>query len=195
MFLEPSQNSGPGTGWLEVVCGSMFSGKTEELLRRLRRAQIAHQRVELFKPAFDQRYHATDVVSHNKQSWASHVVESSADILTGASNCEVVGIDEAQFFDEELPAVCRELANLGKRVVVAGLDMDSNGAPFGPMPALMAEAEFVTKVNAICMQCGATAAYSYRLVNKGDQKMLGATDSYEARCRRCFLNGMRARGN
>jgi len=197
MFLEPRHvgfgTAGPGTGWIEVICGSMFSGKTEELLRRLRRAQIAHQRVELFKPAFDNRYSATDVVSHNRQSWAGRPVEASFDILSAATNCEVIGIDEAQFFDENLPEVCRELANLGKRVIIAGLDMDSNGEPFGTMPILMATAEFVTKVNAICMQCGATAAYSFRLVASTEQKFLGETDHYEARCRRCFVNGMRAK--
>jgi thymidine kinase len=198
MFLEPRTmgfgTTGPGTGWIEVVCGSMFSGKTEELLRRLRRAQIAHQRVELFKPAFDSRYHATDVVSHNKQRLAAKAIEHSQEILTAASGCEVIGIDEAQFFDEELPDVCRELANMGKRVILAGLDMDSMGEPFGTMPILMATAEFVTKVNAICMQCGATAAYSYRLIASGEQKMLGETDLYEARCRKCFVAGMRGRG-
>lgn len=171
----------------------MFSGKTEELLRRLRRAQIAHQRVELFKPAFDSRYHATDVVSHNRQSRGGRAVAAATDILAAATNCEVVGIDEAQFFDEDLPEVVRELANSGKRVVIAGLDMDSEGRPFGPMPLLMAEAEFLTKVNAICMQCGATAAYSYRTSAEEGQKVLGEADKYEARCRKCFLAGMRSR--
>jgi len=185
--------TGTGTGWVEVICGSMFSGKTEELLRRLRRAQIAHQRVEIFKPAFDSRYHVTDVVSHNRQSMPSKAVDHASDILSAATGFEVIGIDEAQFFDEDLPSVCRELANLGKRVVIAGLDMDSSGVPFGPMPQLMAEAEFVTKVNAICMQCGAMAAYSFRLVPSAQQKMLGEADAYEARCRKCFLQGMRGR--
>jgi thymidine kinase len=198
MFLEPQPlgfgTTGPGTGWVEVVCGSMFSGKTEELLRRLRRAQIAHQRVELFKPAFDKRYHETDVVSHNRQRLAARAVEHSQDIYAAAAGCEVIGIDEAQFFDAELPEVCRELANMGKRIIIAGLDMDSNGEPFGPMPILMATAEFVTKVNAICMSCGATAAYSYRLINNTDKLMLGETDLYEARCRKCFIAGTKAKG-
>jgi thymidine kinase len=197
MFLEPRQESqsasGQGTGWVEVICGSMFSGKTEELLRRLNRARIAHMRVELFKPAFDNRYHETAVVSHSRQSWPGRAVSTSLEILDMVDYCEVVGIDEAQFFDENLPGVCNELANLGKRVVVAGLDMDFAGKAFGPMPQLLAIAEYATKVHAICVQCGATAAYSYRLSANQDQRLLGETDSYEARCRKCYLAGNRKR--
>lgn len=193
MFVEPRQigghGSAQGTGWIEVVCGSMFSGKTEELLRRLNRAKIAHMRVELFKPSFDTRYHDSEVVSHNRQSWPGKAVETSLEILDRVDYCEVVGIDEAQFFDDNLPDVCNQLASVGKRVVVAGLDMDFAGKPFGPMPQLLAMAEFVTKVHAICMQCGATASYSYRLSASQEQKLLGETDFYEARCRRCYLQG------
>ena len=193
MFLEPRANAGgkgKATGWVEVICGSMFSGKTEELIRRLHRARIAHMRVALFKPTFDTRYSASDVVSHKQSSMAAIAVQSSQDILDRVDSAEVIGIDEAQFFDAELPEVCNLLANMGKRVVVAGLDMDFAGKPFGPMPALLAIAEYVTKVNAICMQCGATASYSYRLIPSLEQNMLGQTESYEARCRTCYMKGM-----
>ena len=192
MFLEPTNGrNGSQIGWVEVICGSMFSGKTEELIRRLNRARIAHLRVELFKPAFDTRYSETEVVSHDRRAMLGRVVENSRQILDMVNYCEVVGIDEAQFFDAELPDVCSQLAAMGRRVVVAGLDMDFAGKPFGPMPALLAEAEFVTKVHAICMQCGATASYSYRLSASQEQKLLGETDNYEARCRRCYLQGKR----
>ena len=190
MFIEPridqfkaQENS---AGWIEVICGSMFSGKTEELIRRMNRAVIAKQQVEIFKPAIDTRYHESEVVSHNENSIRSTPVQFAGDIplLVGAS--DVVGIDEAQFFDMELVNVARNLANQGKRVIIAGLDMDFQGEPFGAMPALMGIAEFVTKVHAICMKCGAVASYSYRLAASKEKVMLGGSDSYEARCRTCF---------
>jgi len=174
-------------GWIEVICGSMFSGKTEELIRRLNRAAIAKQQVEIFKPSTDVRYHEEDIVSHNRQRIPSTPVDKARDILELAGVCEVVGIDEAQFFDADLPAVVNQLANDGKRVILAGLDMDSQGRPFGPMPTLMALAEYVTKVHAICIQCGEVAHYSYRKVPNEEQVLLGEKDSYEARCRACFL--------
>lgn len=167
----------------------MFSGKTEELIRRLNRARLAQMQIEIFKPALDTRYHDTDVVSHDENAIRSTPVQFANDILLLAGNCDVVGIDEGQFFDDELPNVCNQLAGQGKRVIVAGLDMDFEGQPFGPMPALMAIAEFVTKVHAICMQCGALASYSYRLVNEKSQVMLGEKNEYEARCRACFEKG------
>ena len=177
-------------GWLEVICGSMFSGKTEELIRRLTRARIARQRVEIFKPALDTRYHEHDVVSHNHTSIRSTPVQLPTEILLLAGgSTDVVGIDEAQFFDESLVDVCRQLADSGTRVIVAGLDMDFKGRPFGPMPALLATAEFVTKVHAVCVCCGELAAYSYRTVPSAAQVLLGETEAYEARCRPCFLAG------
>ena len=177
-------------GWLEVICGSMFSGKTEELIRRLTRARIARQRVEIFKPALDTRYHAQDVVSHNQTSIRSTPVQSPSELLLLAGgSTDVVGIDEAQFFDESLLDVCRQLADQGTRVIVAGLDMDYLGRPFGPLPALLATAEFVTKVHAVCVCCGELAAYSYRTAASASQILLGETDAYEARCRPCFLAG------
>ena len=171
----------------------MFSGKTEELIRRLTRARIARQRVEIFKPALDTRYHAEDIVSHNALSIRSTPIALPAEMLLLASGSDVVGIDEAQFFDNSLVDVCRELADAGTRVVVAGLDMDYSGRPFGPVPALMATAEFVTKVHAVCVCCGEIASYSYRMVPSQERVLLGETDSYEARCRPCFLDGMRAK--
>ncbi len=188
MFIEhqTERNKDPKTGWIEVICGSMFSGKTEELIRRLNRAKIAKQKVQIFKPALDVRYHEADVVSHNQNSIRSIPIHASEDILTQIADCEVIGIDEAQFFDLEIVNVANQLAEKGKRVIIAGLDMDSNGIPFGPMPALMATAEFVTKVHAICVICGDIAHYSYRKVQDSEQILLGETDSYEARCRRCF---------
>ncbi|WP_324672883.1 thymidine kinase [Hymenobacter sp. GOD-10R] len=194
MFIEPRVGTSrdlPRRGWIEVVCGSMFSGKTEELIRRLNRAKIARQRVEIFKPALDKRYHELDVVSHNANSIRSTPVALAQEILLLASGCDVVGIDEAQFFDESLLEVCSQLANRGTRVIVAGLDMDYTGKPFGPMPALMAVAEFVTKVHAVCVCCGELAAYSFRIAASEDKILLGETDSYEARCRPCFLEGMK----
>ncbi|MCF2490139.1 thymidine kinase [Dyadobacter sp. CY347] len=192
MFIEPShrkENESPRTGWIEVICGSMFSGKTEELIRRLNRAKIARQRIQIFKPALDKRYHDENIVSHNDNSIRSIPVQTSVEILDLAENCEVVGLDEAQFFDEKIVEVCTLLADSGKRVIVAGLDMDYMGKPFGCMPQLMAIAEFVTKVHAICMVCGEVASHSYRLSPSNERVLLGETDLYEARCRRCFNLG------
>jgi thymidine kinase len=173
-------------GSIEVICGSMFSGKTEELIRRLRRAQIARLSVEIFKPKTDIRFDETAVVSHNANSIQSTPVDSSSAILLLGSQVQVVGIDEAQFFDDELPNVCTILANKGVRVIVAGLDMDFKGMPFGPMPKLMAIAESVTKVHAVCVKCGNQALYSYRLVPGEGTILLGEKESYEPRCRACY---------
>ncbi|MFD1258804.1 thymidine kinase [Mucilaginibacter terrae] len=173
-------------GSIEVVCGSMFSGKTEELIRRLRRAQIARLQVEIFKPMTDTRYDAEAVVSHNQISIPCTPVESSSAILLLGSRVQVVGIDEAQFFDDELAYVCNTLANKGVRVIVAGLDMDFKGKPFGPMPGVMAIAESVTKVHAVCVNCGNPALYSYRLVPDESRVLLGEKESYEPRCRSCY---------
>ena len=189
MFIEPSPISRKNSeqkGQIEVICGSMFSGKTEELIRRLTRARLAKQQVEIFKPSVDTRYHETHVVSHNETSIRSTPVSFAGDILLLSGTCDVVGIDEAQFFDEEIVRVVQLLANQGKRVILAGLDMDFEGKPFDPMPKLMAVAEYVTKVHAICMQCGDLAAFSYRLSAATEKVMLGEKDSYEARCRKCF---------
>ena len=186
MFIEVN-SANRKTGWIEVVCGSMFSGKTEELIRRLRRAQIANQKVEIFKPAMDTRYSEDEIVSHNQNSIPSTPVSSAQQILLLASEVEVVGIDEAQFFDEAISDVVRSLANQGIRVIVAGLDMDFKGNPFGPMPALLAMAEFVTKVHAICQRCGSLANYSYRLSKEDQLVMLGEKNDYEPRCRRCYF--------
>jgi thymidine kinase len=164
----------------------MFSGKTEELIRRLKRAKIAKLRVEIFKPASDTRYHDEDIVSHNQNSIRSTPVLSASEILLLAGDCDVVGLDEVQFFDESIIEVANSLANQGKRVVIAGLDMDFKGIPFGPMPHLMAIAEYVTKVHAVCVQCGDVANYSYRIVDKEDTVLIGETESYQARCRACF---------
>lgn len=173
-------------GSIEVICGSMFSGKTEELIRRLRRAQIARLSVEIFKPRTDTRFDETAVVSHNANYIQSTPVENSSSILLLGSDVQVVGIDEAQFFDDELPNVCNILANRGVRVIVAGLDMDFKGKPFGPMPQLMAIAESVTKVHAVCVRCGNPAVYSYRLVANEATVLLGEKESYEPRCRACY---------
>lgn len=173
-------------GSIEVICGSMFSGKTEELIRRLKRAQIAKMNVEIFKPTTDTRYDETAVVSHDQNSIHSTPVESSSAILLLGSNTQVVGIDEAQFFDDELPEVCNKLASMGVRVIVAGLDMDFQGQPFGPIPALMAIAEDVTKVHAVCVRCGSPATYSYRTAASESKILLGEKDSYEPRCRVCY---------
>jgi thymidine kinase len=187
MFLEKDKNASNRTGWIEVICGSMFSGKTEELIRRLNRARIAQQKVEIFKPAIDTRYDEEDVVSHDEKSVKSTPVENAEQILFYAEYFEVVGIDEAQFFGEELVPVCNQLANQGKRVVVAGLDMDFTGKPFGPIPLLMATAEYVTKVHAICIKCGNLANYSHRKSKDENLVLLGETDAYEPLCRKCFL--------
>ncbi len=175
-------------GSIEVICGSMFSGKTEELIRRLRRAQIARLHVEIFKPKTDTRYDENSVVSHDLNSIQSTPVENAASILLLGANSEVVGIDEAQFFDNELPDVCNKLANKGIRVIIAGLDMDFQGKPFGPMPELMSIAEMVTKVHAVCVQCGGAASYSYRTVANESKILLGEKESYEPRCRACYNN-------
>jgi len=176
-------------GSIEVICGSMFSGKTEELIRRVRRSQLAKLPVEIFKPAMDTRYHDTDITSHDSNSIPSTPVDHSSTILLLGSVAKVVGIDEAQFFDDELPEVCTKLANSGIRVIVAGLDMDFKGQPFGPVPALMAIAEHVTKVHAVCVRCGAPANYSYRLTEDDQRLLVGEKDSYEPRCRTCFYRG------
>ncbi|MBA3662637.1 MAG: thymidine kinase [Bacteroidetes bacterium] len=185
MFLE-NNNSQRKRGWVEVICGSMFSGKTEELIRRLKRAQFAKQKVEIFKPMTDTRYHELKVVSHNGVEIMSTPVPSSSNILLLATDADVIGIDEAQFFDSELPYVCNELAKRGIRVIAAGLDLDYTGKPFGPMPELMASAEYVTKVHAICMHCGELAYVSHRKTKDEGLVLLGETDSYEPLCRSCF---------
>jgi thymidine kinase len=192
MFIEPTfgkSRQSEKKGHIEVICGSMFSGKTEELIRRLNRALIARQKVEIFKPAVDKRYHELDVVSHNENAIRSTPVQFADDIILLAGNCEVVGIDEVQFFDDRIVNVANVLANSGKRVILAGLDMDFEGNPFDPMPQLLAIAEYVTKVHAICMKCGDLASYSYRLVEVKDKVVLGEKESYEARCRKCFFEG------
>jgi thymidine kinase len=176
----------PGTGRIEVVCGPMFSGKSEELIRLLRRAAIARRRLQVFKPALDNRFGVGEVVSHSQWRLPSEVVDRADEILARLDpRTEVVGIDEAQFFDDALPRVVTHLANLGKRVIVAGLDMDYRGIPFGPMPTILAIAEEVRKISAICSRCGAPAAYTQRLTDAEEQVVVGASDIYEARCRRC----------
>lgn len=187
MFLENTIHHNKRKGSIEVICGSMFSGKTEELIRRLKRAQFAKQKVEIFKPAIDTRYDETKVVSHDSNSIHSTPVPSSANILLLASEVQVVGIDEAQFFDIELANVCNQLANNGVRVIIAGLDMDYLGKPFGPMPALLAIAEYVTKVHAICMRCGNLANHSHRMTDESSLVLLGETNNYEPLCRDCFV--------
>jgi thymidine kinase len=186
MFLENDINRAGSNGWIEVIVGSMFSGKTEELIRRLNRAKIARQNVEIFKPHIDVRYSEDEVVSHNSNSIRSTPVETSANILLLSSNVDVVGIDEAQFFDAGLSDVCNELANQGIRVIVAGLDMDFKGNPFGPIPNIMATAEYVTKVHAVCMRCGNLANYSHRLAETDNLVLLGEKNEYEPLCRNCY---------
>ena len=186
MFLEDTINPNKKKGWIEVICGSMFSGKTEELIRRMKRAQFAKQNVEIFKPGVDTRYDEEKVVSHDANEIHSTPVPSSSNIPILATGVDVVGIDEAQFFDDGLIAVCNQLANSGIRVIVAGLDMDFKGVPFGPMPGLMASAEYVTKVHAICMKCGDLANHSYRKVEKDELVLLGEIDAYEPLCRSCY---------
>ncbi len=173
-------------GSIELITGSMFSGKTEELIRRLRRAQFAGLKIEIFKPAIDNRYSETKVVSHDEKSISSTPVENAASILLLSSDCDVIGIDEAQFFDNSIIAVCNTLADSGKRIIVAGLDMDYTGKPFGPMPALLSIAEFVTKVHAICTRCGNLAQYSFRKSMEEQQVLLGEKDIYEPLCRQCY---------
>ncbi len=191
MFLENTVNHTEQFGWIEVVCGSMFSGKTEELIRRLKRAQFAKQRVEIFKPAVDTRYDDEEVVSHNDTRIRSTPVPASANIRLLANNVDVVGIDEAQFFDDEIVAVCNDLANRGVRVIVAGLDMDFKGKPFGPMPALMATAEYVTKVHAVCTRTGNLAHYSFRKSLQDDLVLLGETQEYEPLSRAAYYKAVR----
>jgi len=187
MFLENKANRDSRKGWIEVIVGSMFSGKTEELLRRLKRAKIARQNVEIFKPMVDVRYSDDEVVSHDANAIRSTPVESSGNIMLLSGNVNVVGIDEAQFFDGGLANVCHQLANQGIRVIVAGLDMDFKGKPFGPIPSLLATAEYVTKVHAICMRCGDLAHFSHRLSDEEKLVVLGEKDEYEPLCRCCFM--------
>jgi thymidine kinase len=196
MFVEPhfgGRRTGNNVGWIEVISGCMFSGKTEELIRRLNRAIIAGQKVEIFKPVLDKRYHPEHVVSHNENSIRSTAVNFASDILLLSGQCDVVGIDEAQFFDGSIVEVSNTLANTGKRVILAGLDMDFEGKPFGPMPQLLAIAEFVTKVHAICAQTGELASFSFRLTGDENQVMLGEQGKYEARSRKAFLEGMKSK--
>lgn len=194
MFLENPVNQHKHTGWMEVICGSMFSGKTEELIRRMKRAQFAKQTVEIFKPLVDNRYAAEDVVSHDMNSIRCTPVESSSNLLLLGDGVDVIGIDEAQFFDEGIVEVCNELANRGSRVIIAGLDMDFKGKPFGPMPGLMATAEYVTKVHAVCMRTGNLAHYSYRKTADEKQVMLGEKDEYEPLSRAAFNEAMQKNG-
>jgi thymidine kinase len=189
-FLENSVDNAGKRGSIEVIAGSMFSGKTEELIRRLRRALFAGLRVEIFKPSIDKRYSEDRVVSHDEKSIISTPVENASSILLLSSGVEVVGIDEAQFFDGSLVEVCTSLADAGTRVIVAGLDMDFAGHPFGPMPALMAVAEYISKVHAICVRCGNLANYSYRKVKDDKIVMLGEKDIYEPICRSCYIKSM-----
>lgn len=194
MFVEPhfgGRRKEDHVGWIEVISGCMFSGKTEELIRRLNRAIIARQKVEIFKPVVDKRYHPENIVSHNETSIRSTAVNFPSDILLLSGECDVVGIDEAQFFDDSIVEVTNTLANSGKRVIIAGLDMDFEGRPFGPMPQLLAIAEFVTKVHAICAQTGELASFSFRLSKDEKKVMLGEQGKYEARSRRAFLDGMK----
>jgi len=190
MFLENTVNHKEQFGWIEVICGSMFSGKTEELIRRLKRAKFAKQKVEIFKPAIDKRYHEEMVVSHDSNEIRSTPVPSASTIRLLADGCDVVGIDEAQFFDDEIVTVCNDLANRGVRVIVAGLDMDFKGNPFGPMPNLMATAEYVTKVHAVCTRTGNLAQFSYRKAVNDDLVFLGETEEYEPLSRGAFYKAM-----
>jgi thymidine kinase len=188
MFIEPSL-AGERRGWIEVICGSMFSGKTEELIRRLKRARIANLRIEIFKPGIDVRYDEQNIVSHDENKVLSTPIDNSQQILLLAQEVDVVGIDEAQFFDAELPYVCDQLALRGIRVIVAGLDMDYLGRPFGTMPALLAKADYITKLHAICVKCGNIASYSYRKTASKATVVLGEQDVYEPRCRHCYFEG------
>ena len=190
MFLENTVNHKEQFGWIEVICGSMFSGKTEELIRRLKRAQFARQKVEIFKPTIDVRYDETKVVSHDSNEIRSTPVPAAANIPILADGCDVVGIDEAQFFDDEIIRVCNDLANKGVRVIVAGLDMDFKGNPFGPMPSLMATAEYVTKVHAVCTRTGNLAQYSYRKSKNDNLVLLGEVEEYEPLSRGAFYKAM-----
>lgn len=186
MFIEPNL-TGERHGWIEVICGSMFSGKTEELIRRLKRARIANLRVEIFKPSMDIRYDETNIVSHDSSSILSTPIDNSQKILLLAQDVDVVGIDEAQFFDPEITAVCQQLALKGIRVIVAGLDMDYLGRPFGQMPHLLAVADYITKLHAICVQCGNIASFSFRKEYSIQQVLLGEKDVYEPLCRKHYF--------
>jgi thymidine kinase len=187
MFIEPNINE--RRGWIEVICGSMFSGKTEELIRRLKRAKIANLNVEIFKPDMDIRYDAKNIVSHDENAIVSNPVANSKIILSFTKNADVIGIDEAQFFDDDLPDVCDQLALNGIRVIVAGLDMDYMCKPFGQVPNLLAKADYITKLHAICVKCGNIANYSYRKTDHDSQIILGEKDIYEPRCRNCYYKG------
>lgn len=195
MFLEPYQHH-TKTGCIEVICGSMFSGKTEELLRRIKRARIANLNVIVFKPLIDNRYSQEKIVSHDENWIPSIEIERSIEIVSHVSNnTNIIGVDEAQFFDNSLPPIVHYLAKKGIRVIIGGLDMNYLGEPFGPMPILLAQADYVTKLHAICMQCGSIAQYTYRKKNMGkEQIVLGAKDKYEARCRNCYVDGMKEQG-
>jgi len=190
MFLESSGHSTRRKGAIEVICGSMFSGKTEELIRRLKRARIAKMKVEIFKPLIDHRYDGQKIVSHDDNSILSTPIPASSNIILLGHDVDVIGIDEAQFFDNELPNVCEQLANSGIRVIVAGLDMDYLGKPFGPMPQLLAVADYITKVHAICMHCGDLANHSFRTVSDNTLIMIGEKESYIPLCRSCFVKSV-----
>ena len=187
MFEEPILNLDK-TGWTEVICGSMFSGKTEELIRRLKRAKIANLRVAIYKPILDDRFHENNIVSHDENSEKASPICKSTEILENANEVDVIGIDEAQFFDDDIVEVCSTLARMKKRVIIAGLDMDYLGKPFGPMPNLLAIANYVTKLHAVCVKCGGTASYSYRFSQENSQILIGEKDQYEARCRNCYYS-------
>lgn len=190
MFPEPHVSE-IKTGWIEVICGSMFSGKTEELIRRVKRVLIANQKVEIFKPKMDTRYNKENIISHDERSIQSRGVNSSREILKIGNDVKIVAIDEAQFFDEGIVEAAEELADRGVRVIISGLDLDYQGKPFGPMPKLLACAQFVTKVHAICVVCGNLATRSFRKAVSDEKIFLGAKDAYEPRCRKCFHNGMK----
>jgi len=191
MFLEQFNQENTQQGWIEVICGSMFSGKTEELIRRLRRAEFAKQSIILFKPIIDDRYATEAVVSHQGQSWLAKRVISAKEILENWQGEQIVAVDEAQFFDADIIPICNELASKGARVIVAGLDMDYKGLPFGPMPHLMAIAEFVTKVHAVCVSCGQLAQFSHLTVAQTEQVLVGAVEKYQPLCRACYLKAVR----
>ena len=194
MFIEPNL-TGERRGWIEVICGSMFSGKTEELIRRMKRAKFANLKVEIFKPAVDTRYHEMNIVSHDENAILSTPIENSLTILLLSQDVDVVGIDEAQFFDSEIMHVCQQLALKGVRVIVAGLEMDFMGKPFGPMPQLLAIADYITKLHAICVMCGNMASFSYRKIAGNSQLLLGEKDEYKPLCRLHYFEQMKQRGN
>ena len=186
MFLETPDSNKQKKGWIEVICGSMFSGKTEELMRRLRRAEIAKMNIEIFKPKIDSRFSSEHIVSHDRSKMESHIIDDPKEILNISKDSEVIGIDETQFFKYSIVEVCKTLASEGKRVVVAGLDTDYRGLPFGPMPDIMCEADYLDKLRAICVKCGNPASYTQRTSSDSLQVVIGEHDKYEARCRNCF---------